>query len=426
MKPVAYLINQYPKVSHSFIRREITALEACGISIARFAIRSEPETLVDKDDLREQCQTRAVLGEGLIGLLKASLGVVLRRPLRFLEALQLTLKIGWNSDRGLLRHFAYLAEACVLLNWFAEQGIGHVHAHFGTNSTTVAMLCHTLGGPMYSFTVHGPEEFDKVTAISLSEKIKQAAFVVAISSFGKSQLYRWSAPEQWSKIHVVRCGVDRDFLDQPVSMAHQPRLVCVGRLCEQKGQLLLLKAASQLAAKGFHFKLVLVGDGPLRSDLEGEIGVLGLQDHVEITGWANNSDVRHQILQARALVLPSFAEGLPVVIMEALALGRPVISTYVAGIPELVEVGINGWLVPPGTLEPLVDAMQAVLESNVEALEAMGQVGAAKVAQLHSASIEAQKLATLFQENVEILRQPELTRASLDFPYNWPSVCQEP
>ena len=399
---IAYLINQYPKVSHSFVRREIAGVEACGIPVARISIRSIGSELVDEADKRELEKTRIVLGSGVAGLLSGLFRTAITRPARLLSALWLALKVGWGSDRGVLLHLAYLAEACVLLRWFAETDIAHVHAHFGTNSTTVAMLCHALGGPSYSFTVHGPEEFDKPDALSLTEKIKRSAFVVAVSSFGKSQLYRWCDYDQWPKIHVVHCGVDEMFLKQPPTpVPAEPRLACVGRLCEQKGQLLLIEAAGQLAAEGIEFKLVLVGDGELRAPIEALIAKLNLQERVEITGWASGAEVQQQILAARAMVLPSFAEGLPVVIMEALALGRPVISTYVAGIPELVEPGVCGWLVPPGSVEALTGAMRTALQLPAQQLEEMGKEGAERVAKQHDATIESSKLAALFQATIE-------------------------
>ena len=402
---IAYLVNQYPKVSHSFIRREIAGVEATGIKVARFSIRSCSSELVDEVDKLELEKTQVVLGIGKVGLLYALIRVAITRPARFLSALWLMLFVGWHSERGILRHFAYLAEACVLLRWFDDLEIAHVHAHFGTNSTTVAMLCRALGGPPYSFTVHGPEEFDKVFAIALTEKINRSAFVVAVSSFGKSQLYRWCSDEQWSKIHVVHCGVDELFLKQPhVPIPNQPRLVCVGRLSEQKGHLLLIEAASRLAAEGLSFKLVFVGDGPLRPKIEALIAQHGLQDHIEITGWASNNDVQQQILASRVMVLPSFAEGLPVVIMEALALSRPVISTYVAGIPELVEPERCGWLVPPGSVDALTAAMRTALQLPVEELEQMGRVGAERVALQHDAKEEASILAALFPSNIEKLQ----------------------
>ena len=399
---IAYLVNQYPKVSHSFIRREIAGLEACGIKVARFAIRSCSSELVDGADKLELEKTRIVLDVGIGGLLFSLLRVAITRPFPFLRALWLTLKIGLGSERGLLNHLAYLAEACILLGWFSKSEITQVHAHFGTNSTTVAMLCHVLGGPPYSFTVHGPEEFDKTRLISLPEKIKRAAFVVAVSSFGKSQLYRWCEHEHWSKIHVVHCGVDEMFLRKPpTGVPNEPQLVCVGRLSEQKGHLLLIEAARRLAAEGCQFKLVLAGDGELRSQIETMIAQFELQECIEITGWVSNTEVQKQILASRALVLPSFAEGLPVVIMEALALGRPVISTYIAGIPELVEPGTCGWLVPSGSVEALTAVMRSVLQLPVAQLEQMGKTGAERVAQQHDVATEASKLATLFRSGSE-------------------------
>lgn len=395
---IAYLINQYPKVSHSFVRREVIAVETCGLKVARFSIRSCESELVDEADKLEQELTKVILGVGVQGLAWVWLRVAATRPLRFIEALRLTFQVGWHSERGILRNLAYFAEACILLNWFAESGTEHVHAHFGTNSPTVAMLCRVLGGPTYSFTVHGPEEFDKATLLSLNEKIKRSTFVAAVSSFGKSQLFRWCDRTCWSKIHVIHCGVDAAFLAAPyIPIPAAPRLACIARLSEQKGHLLLLEAAKLLAVQGLEFKLVLVGDGPLRSDIEKQIVQLGLQNHIEITGWASGDRVQQEILASRAMVLPSFAEGLPVVIMEALALNRPVISTYVAGIPELVEPGVCGWLVPPGSAEALAVAMRAVLEAPLEKLEQMGKTGAERVAQQHNVDLEAKKLVALFE-----------------------------
>jgi colanic acid/amylovoran biosynthesis glycosyltransferase len=395
---IAYLVNQYPKVSHSFIRREILGLESQGVEVVRFSIRSLATELVDDADKIELGRTRQILDVGIVGLLWAVFSTVLTRPARFWQALRLALTVGWGSERGTILHLAYLAEACVLRDWLAQQDIAHIHAHFGTNSTTVAMLCRVLGGISYSFTVHGPEEFDKVQAIALSEKIDRAAFVVAISSYGKSQLYRWCPYAQWSKIHVVRCGVDRDFLNAPsIPLPETPQLVCVGRLSEQKGHALLIEAAARLAAEGRSFKLVLVGDGPLRSAIETEIARCNLQNHIEITGWASNDAVRQFILASRALVLPSFAEGLPVVIMEALALGRPVIGTYVAGIPELVEPGVCGWLVPAGSVTDLTAAMRTVLALPSDRLTQMGAAGTQRIAERHDVLKETEHLAQLFQ-----------------------------
>ncbi|MDM9382276.1 glycosyltransferase [Chlorogloeopsis sp. ULAP01] len=420
---IAYLINQYPKVSHSFIRREINSLEKHGIKIQRFAIRSCGNELVDEADIQELEKTQVVLGIGKIGLVISLIRVAIARPIRFLQALWLALRVGWRSERGILYHLIYLAEACVLLGWWEKAYVEHVHAHFGTNSTTVAMLCSAMGGPPYSFTIHGPEEFDCVQSLSLVEKVKRAAFVVTVSSFGKSQLYRWCDRCEWSKIHVVHCGVDDGFLDTtPTSIPSEPRFVCVARLSQAKGHLLLLDAAARLAREGLQFKLVLIGDGLLRNEIENAIAQLGLQNYVELIGWASNGEVRQQILASRAMVLPSFAEGLPVVLMEALALSRPVISTYIAGIPELVEPGVCGWLVPPGSIEALVTAMREALQLPIEQLEHMGSKGQSRVVQKHNIAIEAGNLAALFQSSNENLKTQEIdTPSTVDY-LNNPNV----
>ncbi|MDJ0674961.1 MAG: oligosaccharide flippase family protein [Calothrix sp. MO_167.B42] len=411
---IAYLVNHYPHVSHSFIRREIVGIEAWKIDVARFSIRPCTSNLVDEADKLELEKTQSILGVGIIALLLAVIRVFLTQPFQFFRSLQLTWKIGWHSDRGIIRNLAYLAEACVLLGQCSESEISHIHAHFGTNSTTVAMLCHALGGPPYSFTVHGPQEFDRATVLALDEKVKRASFVVTISSFGKSQLYRWCDRQYWSKIHVVHCGLDEKFLNaEQTPMSDEPRLVCVGRLDEQKGHLLLVEAAAKLAKKGLDFKLVFVGDGSLRTEIETAIARLKLHNHIEITGWASNSQVREQILAARALVLASFAEGLPVVAMEALALGRPVISTCVAGVPELIEHGNCGWLITPGSLDDLTATMGKVLQLPVDKLKHMGTTGSELVAQRHNIAFETAKLAELFWcENISLTIKANTTTTS--------------
>jgi len=399
MMKIAYLINQYPHVSHSFIRREIAALEASGVEVQRFSIRRPTLQLTDPADIEEAKKTTVLLDAGLAGLAASTLKIAASRPLKFLRAIQTAWRLGRRSERGVLRHMVYVAEACVLLKLTNS----HIHAHFGTNSTAVAMLCRILGGPSYSFTVHGPEEFDHPAALSLKEKIEAASFVVAISEFGRSQLYRWCDLPDWPKISVVHCGVDQSFMhaDSPYvpQRGRARRFVCVGRLCEQKGQLLLVQAAAQLANSGMQFELTLVGDGPMRAQIETLIREHNLQNIVHITGWANGQQVRDEILAARAMVLPSFAEGLPVVLMEALALGRPVISTYVAGIPELVEHGVNGWLVPAGSIESLTHAMRKALETPLEQLVQMGQAGRTRVLANHDITKEAAKLRELFQQH---------------------------
>ena len=393
---IAYLVNQYPKVSHSFIRREILALERQGFEVQRLAIRGWEGPLPDEEDRREREQTRYVLRGGPFALLVPTVLTLLRAPTRFFTALRLSLKMARESDRALPYHLIYLAEACSIVPWLRASGARQIHAHFGTNSADVAMLVNALGGPPYSFTVHGPEEF--LRPIGLREKIRRSAFVVAVSSFGRSQLCLWSQYGDWPKIKIVHCGLEESFYEcAPTSPAVAPRLICVGRLVAEKGQLLLIEAAAQMARKGVWFELVLAGDGPIRTQLDELIEKYGLKDRIRITGWISGNEVRQEILAARALVQPSFAEGLPVVIMEAMALRRPVLATFIAGIPELVRHGETGWLIPAASVDELASAMEDCLSRAPEELRRMGELGRQRVIARHSIDAQAAKLADLFR-----------------------------
>jgi len=395
---IAYFINQYPKVSHSFIRREIQALEALNIPVLRFALRSNPDELVDELDRLELDKTQYILSAPAVDFLLALGSCLLRQPGVFFKTISTALKLGLRSDRGIFRHLIYFVEACLLTVWLKKANVNHVHAHFGTNSTMVVMLAHLLGGPDYSFTVHGPEEFDKPEFIHLADKIRHCRFVVAISSYGRSQLFRWIPAAEWHKVNIVHCGLDAAFLAQKATKIPKAsrQLLCIGRLCEQKGQLLLLDAMKQLHDEGINCKLILAGDGPMRKEVERRIAEYQLSKSVEITGWISSEQVKSLLLESRGMVLPSFAEGLPVVIMEALALRRPVISTYVAGIPELIQQGKNGWLVSPGDVNSLKIAIQELLNASVADLEAMGQYGFDAVNAQHDIEKEARKMASLF------------------------------
>ena len=394
---VAYLINQYPKVSHSFIRREIQALERRGVDVRRYAVRGWDGDAIDPEDLAERSRTRYLLREGFGPLAAATWRTAREAPGAFWRALKLALRLGRRADRPWPLHLVYLAEACRLHLWLREAEVTHLHSHFGSNPAEVALLVRTLGGPRYSFTVHGPEEFDKPQTLKLADKLRGAAFAVAISSYGRSQLMRWIDTAHWHKLRVVHCGLEPQFHAGAVPPPPAaPRLVCVGRLCEQKGQLLLVQAAHRLVREGVPLELVLAGDGELRGPIEQAIDALGLRAHVRITGWVESARVREELLAARALVLPSFAEGLPVVLMEAMALRRPVLTTFVAGIPELVRPGEDGWLFPAGDVDALAAAMRDCLEATPEALARLGERARERVLRRHDVDTEAAKLAALF------------------------------
>lgn len=394
---VCYVVSQYPKVSHSFIRREILALEDLGVEVERVSVRGWDLELADEDDVRERGKTVYLLKKGALGLLAAGLRTCVRTPARFLSALALTLRTGWRSHRPLPVHLVYLLEACALAEHVGRRKVDHFHAHFGTNSADVAMLAHVLTGIPYSFTAHGPDEFDQPKGLNLPEKIARAAFVVAITSFARGQLARWCRPGDEDKLVIVRCGLDRTFLEPPPASPYPARIVCVGRFCVEKGQVMLVEAAATLAREGRVFELVLVGDGDTRPQVEAAIAANGLQASVRLTGWADASAVRQEILAARALALPSLAEGLPVVIMESLALCRPVLTTYIAGIPELVRDGREGWLFPSGSPHHLAEALRKCLDTPEDEVAAMGRSGRARVLERHDVAQEAARLEQHFR-----------------------------
>jgi glycosyltransferase involved in cell wall biosynthesis len=392
---VAYLFNRYPMPSQTFIRREVLAMEASGTPIERFTIRPTTGEIVDPSDQAEAARTRVVLEAGTRAITLAIARTVLRSPRTFVRALLMAVSLGYRSSRGILVHFAYLAEACVVREWAEEERITHIHVHFGTNPTTVAMLCKALGGPPFSVTIHGQEEFDRPEALKLREKVREATFAIAISDYGRAQVLRWCDQRDWHKVHVVRCGVDESYLvEHDTPIPDRPRFVCVSRLQEHKGLALLIEAVMVLRGEGREVELVLAGEGPSRDELEALIARSLDPEAVTLTGWQDNQQIRGHMLGSRATVLPSFAEGLPIVIMESLALARPVIATRVGAVGELVDDSC-GWLVPPATLEPLVDALRAALDTPVDRLEEMGAEGRRRVRERHDAQRGAQLVAKL-------------------------------
>ena len=284
---IAYLTSVYARASDSFIRGEVAQLRALGFTVHTFSIRRpEARELVSEEIRREHAATEFVLEAGVARLALAWLRTVLRSPRRALAAARLAVRIGTPGLKGRLWPLAYLLEAAYLAERLRAKGVEHLHNHIGEGSASVAMLASVLSGIPFSMTIHGPSEFDRPTLLALDEKIRRAAFTVAVSEFGRSQLYRWSDPADWPKIHVVHCGLDGTFLDAgATAIPEARRLVCVGRLAEQKGPLLLVEAARRLAAEGLAFELVLVGDGPLRRPIEGLVERLGLREHVRLAGW---------------------------------------------------------------------------------------------------------------------------------------------
>lgn len=392
---IGYLMNTYPVPSATFIRREIAALEAQGVPITRFAVRPWDDALVDPADQAESAKVTYLLTRAR-RLLAMAMAEKLRNPLGMWRAGRAALQMWRAAGPGsFVRHVAYLLEAVHLKR--AAQGLDHIHAHFSTNTAAVALLCARLGGPGYSFTAHGPDEFVDPEAASLALKVAEARFVVAITHYARTRLALAAGMQTWPRLHVVRCGVDLTaFAPAPAPDAQAP-LICVGRLCTQKAQELLVSAMAQLRQTHPDARLLLVGDGDARPRIEQAIRDHGLHDAVTLLGWADNATVARLMAESRALVLPSFAEGLPIVIMEAHARARPVVSTYIAGIPELVD-GQTGWLVPAGDVDGLVTALRALMDTPPAQLAAMGERGRARVQAAHDVTASAAQLRALFAQ----------------------------
>ena len=399
---IGYLLNTYPGPSNTFIRDEIEALEDLGLDITRIAVRRFGGALVDPVDMREREQTNYLLDGNIPGLFVAAIKELVSNPVGLARSLPAWWSLTRKAPGRTTRHIAYLMQAAALRQKAKTLGITHIHAHFSTNAAAVAMLTKLLGGPSYSFTAHGPDEFVQAPRNSFEAKIANAKFVISISEYCRAKLTGLAGTAgDAGKIHIARCGLDlRKFEVAPQVAPDNMTLVCVGRLCPQKGQVHLPQAIATLRRRFPGIRLFLLGDGESRSEIEKEILLHDVGREVVLLGWATNDQVRRRIADSRALLLPSYAEGLPVVIMESLAIGRPVLSTVIAGIPELVD-STCGWLVTPGDSDALAAALTDVMSSDPAELARMGLKGRARVEQLHDRRLLARRLHQLMLQSLE-------------------------
>ena len=400
---LAWLTTEYPKASHTFVRRELEAVEQSGHSVERFSIRPGGP-IADPADVREASKTHYLLQQSLLTHAICVLSLLLKRPVRVLQAVIASWAMWKVSNRGFVRHAAYFVEACTLCVLLQRKQVQHVHVHFGKNAADVARLSFILGGPGYSMQIHGPGEFDNPAGFSLGPKVADSRFTTAITSYATAQLRRWTEQQYWHKLKVIRCGVNDVFLNAGSLLTKDvPQFVCVGRLTAQKGQLLLLESIAQVVrAWRPDVRLVLAGDGEMRNVIEARIHELGIEQQVSISGWIGEHQVRDLIMQSRAMILPSFAEGLPVAIMESFALRRPVISSCITGVPELVEQHKNGWLVIAGDANGTAAAILDCLQTPLDRINEMGQHGRSRVVANHDVRVEASRLVELFQQHVVV------------------------
>lgn len=394
---LAYLTSLYPAVSHTFIQREIERVRALGFQVATCSMRRPDRAHLTGPEERAAEETTFYIiqtGKSPLQALRA-LGAVLARPGRLLGTLALAWCTAPPGAKGLLKQLAYLAEAIVLSRQLRIDRIDHLHNHFADPSANVAMLTSALSGIPFSYTLHGPAELYEPEKWQLREKTTRAAFVSCISHFARSQAMYFSDPADWNKLRIVHCGVDPDRYDRPGPPPHEGlNLVFVGRLTPIKGLRILMAAFAAARVQNPDLTLTLVGDGEDRAHLEVLAAPMG--DAVRFAGYLSQESVAEAVAATDAVVLPSFAEGLPVVLMEALAAGKPVIATQVAGVGELVENGVSGFLVPASNEQALSRAILDLAETPPETRAAMGRKGRAKVHAEFDARIEAARIGALF------------------------------
>jgi colanic acid/amylovoran biosynthesis glycosyltransferase len=410
---VGYFTGTYPRATDIWLQREVQGLRDAGVDVVTSAVRRPDDaSLTSLAQQREAEATVAVLPASPVRVAATHLKLLATRPGRYIGAFRLARATSAPGWRAQLRQQAYFVEAGLLAAELTKRRLSHVHNHLSDSSCTVTMLAAELAGVTYSFTIHGPSIFFETALWRVDEKIRRAAFVNCISWFCRSQAATLVEPEHWPKLKVIHCGIDRSTYDPASAARHRSRhhngqhgvirLVFVGRLAHVKGLDVLLPALVQLRTALGDVRLTVVGDGPERSRLTTLASTLRLDDVVDFVGAQSPDAVRDLLADADVFVLPSFAEGVPVVLMEAMAAGIPVVTTQIAGVPELVEHDRTGLLVPPSHQSALVDAITRVVTEpglaarlSAAATESVfSDFDAALEARRHLASLRAPKLAS--------------------------------
>jgi glycosyltransferase involved in cell wall biosynthesis len=363
---LAYLISRYPAVSHAFILREVLSLRERGLAVEVASINAPDmsEAAMPAAERAEADHTYYVKRHGLRGALGAHLSLLATNPAAWLRGAAYAVGLGGSDARRILLGFAYFTEALMIGRWMRRRSLGHLHVHFATAAANIGLYVKKVFGTSLSLTVHGPDEFDNVSAQWLPEKIAASDFVFCIGSYARSQVMRLSPPREWRKFDVSPLGVDTGiYRPGGQARAHGPfRILCVGRLTPAKGQHVLIDAARRLRDAGLDFRITLVGSGPDEASLREAVVVDKLATQVQFTGALNQTQVRALYAQADAFVLPSFAEGIPVVLMEAMASGIPCVTTRITGIPELIQSEDEGLLVAPSDASALAAALRRLIE----------------------------------------------------------------
>lgn len=373
---VAYLVSRYPTLSMIFVLREVLALRRRGFRIDTASINppDRPPDQLTEDERNEAARTYCIKCDGAGGALAAHAAGFVRNFAGYWRGVALALRLARLDLRRLGLNLAYFTEALMVGRWMRKKSHTHLHVHLASQAASVGLFTERIFRCGYSLSVHGPDEFADAQGHSLADKIAAARFLVCISSYTRSQLMNLAPYEHWSKMFVVRLGVD-GALFAPASPgltadtgsnaegAKAVEILCVGRLTPAKGQHLLIDAVDRLILSGRKVRLRLVGGGPDEASLRGCAARIASPELVLFEGAVNQDRIRSLYAQADLFCLPSFAEGLPVVLMESMAMGVPCVSTLIAGIPELIRNEVDGLLVPASDLDALTDALARLVDS---------------------------------------------------------------
>ncbi len=402
---LAYLVSRYPAISHTFILREVVELRRLGFRIDVASINA-PDRPAGELTAEEGAETKAafyVKSRGISGAFRAHARVLVTMPAEYLRGLWFALRLGGADLRKIVMASFYFAEAVMVGDWMRSLGLGHLHIHFATPAATVGLIVNRVFGFTISITVHGPDEFYDAPGYLLREKISAASLLCAIGLFARSQLMKFSDPSLWPKIQLTPLGVDVDVF-APRRPARQDgetfEVICVGRLTPAKGQHVLLAAISHLRAEGRRVRLRLIGDGPDRESLTAAALRLGIEDRVTFEGAINQDRIRDFYEEADVFALASFAEGIPVVLMEAMAMEIPCVSTWVAGIPELIRDSMDGLLVPPSDEAALAGAIARLMDDR-ELRRELGRSGRRRVMEKYCLRRNVSRLAEVFETQLE-------------------------
>jgi colanic acid/amylovoran biosynthesis glycosyltransferase len=407
---VAYLVSEYPAVSHTFIEREVLALRRLGVEVDTYSVRpASPGSLLSAVSVAEAASTRTLRGHGPAHEAVTVARFALTRPLTFATGLWHALRAGRLALRPKLWQLFYLAEAVILLTMLRPTGVRHVHTHFANNAADVARLVVAMGlaldgersGWRWTLSMHGPTEFGDPVGFDLAAKAGSASAVACISEYCRDALAALVPARYRGRFDIVRMSVDTEQYRGAAALREERelgplRVLFVGRLVPEKDPLAVVDAIRRLRAAGTDVECAVAGDGPLAPQLRAAVAAGGLGAHVRLLGSVGQDELPGWYEWADVFCLPSFAEGLPVVLMEAMASELPVVTTPIAAIPELVVDGENGLLVRPGAAEEL----QSALERLAAAPAVRARIGRdARLAVLgeHDPDENAKRLVRLFE-----------------------------